>query len=466
MRTRLTLVALATTVAAILIAMLTAYRSVSPLIADQVERGLEDRAATVRSLLDAGAPLPVRPDTTEQLLLPDGTVRVLTPGREPLPVNDSDRAIARTGQGGSSTEVEIGSQTHGVITEPRPGGGALMVGQNYSEVLRIDREFFWRTASITVAAVLAAAVISWLAIGAVLRPMRRLAAATQRITTTRDLSTVLPDAGRDEVGELTRDFNAMLAALRLSRAQQHRLVQDAGHELRTPLTSVRGSAELLQRAQGRLGPADESQVLTTLVQEAKALDALVGELVELATDQHVTEPTAPLELSVLAEDCAQRFRRRTGRVITVRSEAVSPRSAATASVPSDRAATDPSAASRDAEAVGQAAAAATVLARPRALARCVDNLLDNATKFSPADTEVEVRVRGTELAVLDRGPGIDAADQRAVFDRFYRADRTRATPGSGLGLAIVHDIITAHAGTVYTADRPGGGAEVGFQLPG
>ncbi|APA97138.1 HAMP domain-containing sensor histidine kinase [Nocardia seriolae] len=444
MRTRLTLVALATTVAAILIAMITAYRSVTPLVVDQVDRGLADRAATVAALLDAGTLPPVRPDMTEQLLLPDGTVRMLTPGRDPLPVNDSDRAVTRGGQGGGLDEITVGAVTYGVLTQPRPGGGALMVGQNYTEVLRLDTQFRWRTASITAIAVLAAALVSWLAIGAVLRPLRRLTAATQRITTTRDLSTVLPDAGRDEIGDLTRDFNAMLAALRLSRAQQHRLVQDAGHELRTPLTSVRGSAELLQRANGRLDPADAAKVLTTLVQEAKALDALVGELVELATDRYTDEPPARVALPDLAEACAQRFRRRTGRIITVRTETP------TGDIEDGPSPSDDSLA---------------VTARPRALTRCVDNLLDNALKFSPPDTDVEIRVRPGELKVLDRGPGIAPADHRAVFDRFYRTDRTRSMPGSGLGLAIVHDIITAHAGTVFVTDRPGGGTEIGFRLP-
>ncbi|MEC3915930.1 HAMP domain-containing sensor histidine kinase [Nocardia sp. CDC160] len=456
MRTRLTLVVFTATVVAIVVALVTAYRSVSPLVADQVDRSLTDRAETVAVILGAAgtAPgdsasavskLPVRTDMVEQLLLPDGTVLSLTPGRDPLPVSESDRAIARAGTGTAETDITVGGVSYGVLTTAHPGGGAIMVGQNYAEVERVDREFLWRTASITAVAVLLVAVVGWLAIGRILRPMRRLAQATQRITTTRDLSTVLPEAGRDEVGDLTRDFNAMLAALRLSRAQQHRLVQDAGHELRTPLTSVRGSAELLQRAKGRLDPADESQVLATLVQEAKALDALVGELVELATDQYTDESPAPVVLPDLAEACAQRVRRRTGRVITLRVA---------------------DAGAREGDTTAPASPEVTVTARPRALARCVDNLLDNAVKFSPPETEIEIRVRGTELTVLDRGPGIDAADQRAVFDRFYRADRTRSTPGSGLGLAIVHDIITAHAGTVFAAARSGGGAEVGFRLPG
>lgn len=431
MRARLTLVAVLAAVLAIAVALVTAYRSVSPLIADEVDRGLADRADTVVALLEAGATLPQRADMTEQLLAPDGTVRALTEGREPLPVNDSDLAVARGTQARSETEVTIGDRSYGVLTKARPGGGAVMVGQNYAEVERVDREFLWRTVSITAVAVLVTALISWLAVGRILRPMRRLAHATQRITTTHDLSTVLPDAGRDEIGDLTRDFNAMLAALRLSRAQQQRLVQDAGHDLRTPLTSVRGSAELLQRARGRLDPADETQVLTTLVQEAKALDALVGELVDLATDRHTDEPAVAVDLAVLVEDSAQRARRRSGRGVTV--ELVDP---------------------------------ATVTGRPQALTRCIDNLLDNAAKFSPPDTGIDIHLRGARLSVLDRGPGIDAADQRAVFDRFYRADRTRSTPGSGLGLAIVHDIVTAHSGSVFAAGRAGGGAEVGFDLSG
>ncbi|MFF2556837.1 ATP-binding protein [Nocardia sp. NPDC058058] len=430
LRARLTLVAVIVTVAAILTTLVMAYRSVSPLVAAQVDRGLADRADVVLALLDSGAELPERPDMTEQLLLADGTVVPLTPGRNPLPVNDFDREIARAGKGSNETNVDIGDTTYGVLTHGRAGGGAVMVGQNYDEVTRVDNEFLWSTASLTVLAVVAAALISWLAIGRILRPMRRLADATQRITTTRDLSTVLPDAGRDEVGELTRNFNSMLAALRVSRAQQQRLVEDASHELRTPLTSVRGSAELLQRARGRLGPDDEAKVLTTLVQEAKALDALIAELVELATDQHTAEPATEVNLAELAEDCVQRFRRRTGRTITVRLD-------------------DP----------------ATVTAGPHALARCVDNLLDNATKYSPPDTDVELVIHRARLSVRDHGPGIDPAAQRAVFDRFYRADRTRATPGSGLGLAIVHDIVTAHGGSVFAADNPGGGAEVGFELP-
>ncbi|MFI5781937.1 ATP-binding protein [Nocardia sp. NPDC051570] len=427
LRVRITLVAVTAVVAAILVAIVTAYQGVAPLVADQIDRGLSDRADTVAALLDSGAPIPGRPDMTEQLLTVDGAVRALAPGRAALPVSEADRAIARSGDGTAESDATVDGKDYGVFTKARPGGGAIMVGQNQSEVARIDNEFLWRTGWITALAVLAVTAFSWLLIGRILRPIGRLVDATERITATGDLSARLPAAGRDEIGELTGNFNTMLAALRLSRAQQQRLVADAGHELRTPLTSIRGSAELLQRARGRLAPNDETRVLSTLVQEAKALDTLVGELVDLSTDHDIAEPASTLDLSELAEDCAQRFRRRTGRVITVT-------------------AADP----------------IPILARPRALARCVDNLLDNALKYSPADTPVETHVRGGRLWVRDHGPGIDTTEP--IFDRFYRADRTRATPGSGLGLAIVHDIVTAQHGKVFAANHSGGGAEVGFEL--
>ncbi|WP_167837776.1 HAMP domain-containing sensor histidine kinase [Nocardia altamirensis] len=417
-------------VAAILATMISSYQSVAPLVAAQVDRGLTDRADTVLAILTAAAPLPVRPDMTEQLVLPDGTVQPLTPGRPPIPVTDEDRAIARAGQGSAENNIVVDGVTYGVLTKARPNGGAVMVSQNYAEVERVDDEFLWSTTWVTLIAALSAALFSWLMIGRILRPMRRLAAAARRISDTQDLTTPLPRSGTDEVGDLTHSFNTMLAALRYSRMQQQRLVQDASHELRTPLTSVRGSAELLQRARGKLSPEDETKVLDTLVQEAKALDALVAELVDLATDQHTAEPAAEVDLVELAEDRAQRFRSRTGRAITLTTDHP-----------------------------------AAVVARPQALSRCVDNLLDNAVKYSPAETPIHIHVRKTRLSVRDKGSGIDPADRNAVFDRFYRAETTRSTPGSGLGLSIVHDIITTHHGTVFAAENPDGGAEVGFQLP-
>ncbi|MEU5049194.1 HAMP domain-containing sensor histidine kinase [Streptomyces sp. NPDC021096] len=433
LRTKVTAVVAAAAALAISLAAFMSYRGVSDLVADELERGLDDRTNTVVTLLAAGLAPPTRPDMIEQVVSAQGAVRPLAPGRDALPVSPDALRVARTGKGESRADVVVSGTEYGTLTRPLPGGGAVMVGQSYEGAARVDDQFLWRISWTTAAAIGFAALLGWLVLGRILRPVRRLATATRRITTTQDLATPLPPAGSDEIGQLTHSFEHMLAALRRSRAQQQQLVQDASHELRTPLTSVRGSAELLQRARGRLDPKDEEQILTTLVTETAALDDLVRELVELATDRHTEEEPETVDLAVAAEDSAQRFRLRTGRTVLVIEDDANP------PVP--------------------------VRARPRALQRCIDNLLSNAVKFSPEGTPVTVHIGGGRLTVRDQGPGIAPSEQHAIFDRFYRGPRTQATPGSGLGLAIVHDIIAADAGTVFATTAAGGGAEVGFALP-
>jgi two-component system sensor histidine kinase MprB len=98
------------------------------------------------------------------------------------------------------------------------------------------------------------------------------------------------------------------------------------------------------------------------------------------------------------------------------------------------------------------------------IARAITNLLDNAVKWSPPGTVIEVSLRGGELTVRDHGPGFEEADLPFVFDRFHRARAARAQPGSGLGLAIVRQAADAHGGFVTAGNAPGGGAvmRIGF----
>jgi len=92
------------------------------------------------------------------------------------------------------------------------------------------------------------------------------------------------------------------------------------------------------------------------------------------------------------------------------------------------------------------------------LERAVDNVLDNAIKWSPPGAPVEVRLTGGTMPLRDHGPGIAEADLPHVFDRFYRAAAARALPGSGLGLAIVKQTVDAHGGSVTLANADEGGA--------
>jgi two-component system, OmpR family, sensor histidine kinase MprB len=99
------------------------------------------------------------------------------------------------------------------------------------------------------------------------------------------------------------------------------------------------------------------------------------------------------------------------------------------------------------------------------LDRAVANLLDNAGKWSPPHGTVDVRLRGGELTVRDRGPGIATEDLPHVFDRFYRATAARGRAGSGLGLAIVRAVAERHGGGVTAEPAPGGGALLRLALP-
>jgi two-component system sensor histidine kinase MprB len=99
------------------------------------------------------------------------------------------------------------------------------------------------------------------------------------------------------------------------------------------------------------------------------------------------------------------------------------------------------------------------------LKTAVRNLLDNAAKFSPPDTVVEVRLHAGELTVRDHGPGIPPDDLPSVFDRFYRAAAARGVPGSGLGLSIVRQVAEGHGGTVRAEAPADGGTLIRFRLP-
>jgi two-component system, OmpR family, sensor histidine kinase MprB len=108
----------------------------------------------------------------------------------------------------------------------------------------------------------------------------------------------------------------------------------------------------------------------------------------------------------------------------------------------------------------------TLTGNPDALERAVLNLLDNAIKFSPPDSTVEVRLCEGLLEITDQGPGIPEHEHSQVFQRFWRSPSARAMPGSGLGLAIVADVVAGHGGSVGVGRSATGGAVLSVRLPG
>jgi len=272
--------------------------------------------------------------------------------------------------------------------------------------------------------------LSRLATRHAVRPVAELTETAEHVARTRDLSRRIDAEGDDELARLAGSFNTMLEALDASQRAQRQLVADASHELRTPLTSLRTNLEVLG-SNGKLEAADRERLRRDLVAQLEELGELVGDLVELARDGEApSEPLEPLRLDELVAAAVERAQRHAPEVVFA------------------------------------AKLEPCVVAGERArLDRAVANLLDNAAKWSPPGSAVEVRLVDGELTVRDHGPGIDPEDLPHVFDRFYRATAARGRAGSGLGLAIVRHVAERHGGTVRAEAAPGGGALLRLALP-
>ncbi|MGA4849770.1 HAMP domain-containing sensor histidine kinase [Streptomyces sp. G5(2025)] len=269
-----------------------------------------------------------------------------------------------------------------------------------------------------------------------LRPVDRLTEAVEHVARTEDLDLRIPVEGDDEIARLSESFNSMTASLASSRDLQQQLIADAGHELRTPLTSLRTNIELLARSEdtGRAIPPDDRRALLASVKaQMTELASLIGDLQELSRPDagHGGAKVQVIALHDIVEAALDRARLR-GPELTFTAD-LSPW---------------------------------YVRAEPAALERAVVNLLDNAVKFGPPGSAIEVALREGELTVRDHGPGIPAEELPHVFDRFWRSPTARSLPGSGLGLSIVARTVRQSGGEVTLAAADGGGTVASVRLPG
>ena len=220
-----------------------------------------------------------------------------------------------------------------------------------------------------------AVILSRLAMRAAVRPVAELTDTAEHVASTRDLTRRIDAHGDDEVARLATAFNTMLEALERSQRAQKQLVADASHELRTPLTSLRTNLEVLARG-GPLEQGDRERLREDLVLQLEELTGLVGDLTELARDE---EPEIEdVRLDALVAGAVERARRHAPH-ITYAAEL------------------EPT----------------LVSGVPGRLDRAVGNLLDNAAKYSPAGSVVDVRLRDGELTVRDHGPGHPGGRPRA-----------------------------------------------------
>ena len=343
---------------------------------------------------------------------------------DPIPVRSAPSADGS--RAGTFSTVEVDGDRYRTRTISARGQ-TVQLGRSLDESERVLRSVGLRILLwVLVVAAIAVATGLWIA-GRVTRSLRRLTVAAEHVEATGRLDVEVDEQASDEVGRLGTAFDRMLAALRRSRDQQQRLVQDAGHELRTPLTSLRTNLDTLRRYPD-LGAEQRAAIVDDLHAETEELTELVNEIVAVAAGDDPDEPVSAFDLADEVAALAERYARRTGRPITVASE------------PSP------------------------VAARRSQVQRAVSCLLDNARKFDGSDGPIELDVRDRTVRVADRGPGIAADERDAVFERFHRAESSRTLPGSGLGLSIVREVARRHGGDAFVEGRIGGGAVVGFWL--
>ncbi len=339
-------------------------------------------------------------------------VRSLALGARILPRGAIVRRALAQGRAGFAS-VELAGQRLRMYAAPIPdaggpvAGGAVLVAADTADITTT----LHRIVVLLVLAGLAAAAVGALAAAILtrrgLRPLTRLSEGARGIARTADFGRRLPQPQTDdELAELARTLNLMMASLDASRRRERRFLADASHELRTPITSLVGNVEFLSRH------GADAELIGDLRLDAARLQQLVDDLLTLEREH---DGAPPQQLVALGELVAE-LRDANPRV----------------SVQVER--------------------GASVRADPGALRRALANLVQNAEVHGPPGGEIAVGLTVDDgqalLSVSDQGPGLDPEHVQDAFERFWRAPEASGRPGSGLGLAIVRATALRHGGTV------------------
>ncbi len=329
-------------------------------------------------------------------------------------------------------------------TEMLTDGRQLVIAVPLSELRSTLRRLSGIMIAVGLGVLAGLGLLAWWIVQVGLRPLERIGHTAADIAAGDLSKRVEPADERTEVGRLGLALNAMLAQIEQAFAERtaseerlRRFLADASHELRTPLTSIRGYAELFRRGASER-PDDLAKSMQRIEQEAGRMGILVEDLLLLARlDQGRPLEKRAVDLADLSSDAVADAR------AVDRSRTIALSSNGPVVVQGDE----------------------------TRLRQVLANLLTNALSHTPSGTPVEVSVAqqdGTaSVSVADHGPGLPPTDAGKIFERFYRADRSRAreTGGVGLGLSIVAAITKAHDGTVSVEQTPGGGATFRVRFP-
>jgi two-component system OmpR family sensor kinase len=464
LRTRLVLGVIVLAAIGLAAANLATYASLRSFLLDRTDETLQESHFGIEHALEEGGcpesggrPLPgASPGDYVEVRGSDGTVlcRVQQVGRNdrtpsPPKLPETIDAPAAAGKGLDTAAyftvpAESGGGRYRVRASTEPGSSAtLIVATSLADVDATLRRLLLVELLVTGIVLAALAALGLWVVRLGLRPLGEIEKTAAAIGGG-DLSQRVERAEpRTEVGRLGLALNAMLGQIETafearaaSERKLRRFVADASHELRTPLAAVRAYAELFQRGADRR-PDDLARSMRGISRESERMSVLVDDLLLLARlDEGRPLEREPVELDRVVGDAVET------------ALAVEP----------DRP-------------IDLEAAPAPVLGDRERLRQIVDNLLGNVRAHTPRGAAVHVRVGSDNgsavVEVQDSGPGLAAEDAERVFERFYRADRSRsrASGGVGLGLSIVAAVAEAHGGTVAAESVPGRGTTFRITLP-
>lgn len=293
--------------------------------------------------------------------------------------------------------------------------------------LMMPRERVERGGAVTLAAwgaliLVLALAGAWLIARQVARPLRALEQAARTIGQG-EVPRPVPETGADEVVTVARAFNQMSADLAANERERALVLAGISHDLRTPLARLRLAMELAKGA--------DPGLVQEAVKDIEAMDGIVEQFLAYVRSDGGEVPRPDADLNAIVEAAAQRLSRE-GRAVKCRLGELPP-----------------------------------LALRPGAVSRLAMNLIENALRHGAPPVEVETALESGHavLRVLDRGPGIPAAERERALQPFARLDSARSKPGTGLGLAIVDRIARAHGTAVELRERPGGGLEVRVVFP-
>jgi two-component system, OmpR family, sensor kinase len=425
------------------------YLFVSASLFEQVDKTLKLYAQEAAIQLGGETPESVRAMSTPSLQLTanaviqawqrDGSYMGGNQGlTQPAPLDPpgllTNNPIFRNITNADGNHLRVLSAPYQIGARPQ---GVIQVGVNLELVDTIRNSLLYALLILALVAMPLAALASWLSLGQALNPLQTATEIAEQITRADDLSRRIPYDGPpdDEIGTLTGAFNHSLEQLETLFTAQQRFLADVSHELRTPLTVIKGNADLIRK----LGP--DAELLDSIKDESDRLTRMVSNLLLLAQAESgkLSLSQTPVELDGLVLEVFQQMRVLAGDKVRLKLTEIDQ-----ALVTGDR----------------------------DRLKQVLLNLISNAIQYTPQGGQVAVSMAKTDtrvtVTVSDTGPGIPTQDLPHIFERFYRAEKSRTrskVSGFGLGLSIAYWIVEHHGGKIRVDSEQGRGTTFCVELP-